>query len=198
MTLMRTRSLVRRISTKIDLDFGLTCRVGRPSLWSRRGIWQGNALRGNCRSTGRQIGRSSDRAADDARRRRHGQGQSDHSVAHGIRGDDDPRSRQSPHRLGRQTDASDPDLGDRRPLRLFRRRPYQARRRGRIHAYRDPSPRRRRRRERPAPRQGGRAGALGQRGERPGRRFSPGPSLQDDGRGRLAPLSRGACPAPPW
>src|SRR5277367_2579119 len=46
MTLMRTRSLVRRISTKMDLDFGLTCRVGRPSLWSRRGIWQGNACVG--------------------------------------------------------------------------------------------------------------------------------------------------------
>src|SRR6201998_4452788 len=46
MTLMRTRSLVRRISTKRDLDFGLTCRMGGPSLWSRRGIWQGNACVG--------------------------------------------------------------------------------------------------------------------------------------------------------
>ena len=97
---------------------GLTCRVGGPSLWSRRGIWQGNALRGNCRSTGRQIGRSPDRAVDDARRGRHGQGQSDHRVAHRIRGHDDPRGRQSPHRLRRQADASDPDFGDGRPLRL--------------------------------------------------------------------------------
>src|ERR1700744_327778 len=45
MTLMRTRSLVRRISTKMDLDW-LTCRVGGPSLWSRRGIWQGTACVG--------------------------------------------------------------------------------------------------------------------------------------------------------
>ncbi len=29
-----------------DLDFRLTCRLGRPSLWSRRGIWQGNACVG--------------------------------------------------------------------------------------------------------------------------------------------------------
>src|SRR6201995_112820 len=46
MTLIRTRSLGRRISTKRDLDFGLTCRLGGPSLWSRRGIWQGNACVG--------------------------------------------------------------------------------------------------------------------------------------------------------
>ena len=70
--------------------------------------------------------------------------------------------------------------------------PHQARRRGRIHAHRDAAARRRRRRERHAARQGGGAHAVGQRGERAGRRFPARPGVQDDGRGRLAALPRRA------
>ena len=42
---------------------------------------------------------------------------------------------------------------------------------------------------------GGRAGAVGQRGERAGRRFPARPGLQDDGRSRLAALPRRAVSA---
>ena len=76
------------------------------------------------------------------------------------------------------------------PDRLFRRRPYQARRRGRVHAHRDAAARRRGRRERHAARQARRAHALGQRGERAGRRLPARPGVQDDGRGRLAARAR--------
>ncbi len=65
-----------------------------------------------------------------------------------------------------------------------RRRPHQARRRGRVHAHRDAAARRRGRRERAAPRPARRAHAVGQRGERAGRRFPARPGVQDDGRGR--------------
>ena len=119
------------------------------------------------------------------RHARHAAGQRPDPVAHRFRGDDDPGGRQPPDLIGRQAAPADADLGDGEPDRLFRRRPYQARRRGRVHAHRDPAARRRGRRERDAPRQACRPHGLGQRGERAGRRFPARPGLQDDGRGRL-------------
>ena len=73
---------------------------------------------------------------------------------------------------------------------LLRRRPYQARRRGRVHAHGDAAARRRGRRERHAPRQARRPHAVGQRGERPGRRLPARPGVQDDGRGRQSACAR--------
>ena len=108
----------------------------------------------------------------------------------GSRGDDDPGGRQPPDLVRRQAAAADADAGDGEPHRLFRRRPHQARRRGRVHAHRDAAARRRGRRERDAARQARRAHALGQRGERAGRRLPARPGVQDDGRGRLAARAR--------
>ena len=139
-----------------------------------------------------KIGEPAHRAADDARRRRHGAGQPDDPVAHRLGRDDDPGGRQPSHRLGRQAAAADPHAGDRGPLRLSRRGPHQARRGGRVHAHRDAAARRRRRRQRHAARQGGGARRVRQSGERAGRRFPARPGVQDDGRGRLAALPRGA------
>ena len=70
--------------------------------------------------------------------------------------------------------------------RLRRRGPHQARRERRVHAHRDAAPRRCGGRERYAARQEKRAHSLGQSGERAGRRFSPGPGVQNDGGGWLA------------
>ena len=122
--------------------------------------------------------------------RRHGAGQRHDPVAHRLRGDDDPGGRQPPDHLGRQAAAADADPGDGAARRLLRRRPHQARRRGRVHAHRDAAARRRGRRERHAPRQARRPHAVGQRGERAGRRLPARPGLQDDGRGRLAARAR--------
>ena len=171
---------------------GRTCPVVSASLWSNDWVWQGKASRGCCRSARRETGRSSDRAADDARGGRHGEREPDHSFTHRIRRRDDSGGRQSSHFVWRQEAASDPDPRYRGDVRLRRSGARQARRRGRIHAHRDAPARRRGRRQRHAPRQGGGAGAVGQRGERAGRRLSARPGVQDDGRGRLAHLSRGA------
>ena len=109
---MSTISLVLRISIK-GSSGRRTCRAVFASLWSAPGLWQGIASRGCCDSAGRQVGRSPDRTADGARRRRHGAGQPDDPVAHGIRGHDDPRGRQSSDFLRRQAAAADADA--RRP-----------------------------------------------------------------------------------
>ena len=117
---------------------------------------------------------------------RHGTRQHHDPVAHGLAGDDDSGGRQPPDQFRRQAAAPDADHRDGAPRRLCRRRPHQARRRGRVHAYRDAAARRRGRRERDAARQARGAHGLGQRGERAGRRLPARPGLQDDGRGRLA------------
>ena len=126
----------------------------------------------------------------DSRRGRHGAGQRHHPVAHRVGSDDDPGGGEPPDRVRRQAAAADADAGDVAARRLSRRRPRQARGRGRIHAHRDAAARRRRRRERDAARQARRPAALGQRGERAGRRLPARPGVQDDGRGRLDALAR--------
>ena len=68
--------------------------------------------------------------------------------------------------------------------RLSRDAPPQARRRGRVHPYRDAAPRRRGRRLGNAPRQAHREPHLGQSGERARRRFPLQPRVRADGRGR--------------
>ena len=105
-------------------------------------------------------------------------------LAHRLRGDDDPGGGQPPHQFRRQTAAADADVGAGAARRLWRRRPYQARRRSRIHAHRDAASRRRGRRERIAARPARCTHAVGQRSERAGRRFPARPGIQDDGRGR--------------
>ena len=60
------------------------------------------------------------RAADRARRRRHGARQPDDPVAHRLRRHDDPGGRQSSDLLRRQAVAADPDAGDGGPVRLSR------------------------------------------------------------------------------
>ena len=114
----------------------------------------------------------------------------DHPVAHRIAGDDDPGGRQPPDLVRRQAAAPDAHAGDGAARRLCRRRPRQARGRGRVHAHRDAAARRRRRRKRDAARQARRPHAVGQRGERAGRRLPARPGVQDDGRGRLAAGAR--------
>ena len=104
----------------------------------------------------------------------------------GSRGDDDPGGRQPPDHVRRQAAAADAHPRDGAARRLCRRRPRQARRRGRVHAHRHAAARRRGGRERDAARPARRPHALGQRGERAGRRFPARPGVQDDGRGRLA------------
>ena len=119
-----------------------------------------------------------------ARDCRHGAGQRHDPVAHRIGGDDDPGGRQPPDLVRRQAAAPDAHAGDGPARRLRRRRPRQARRRGRVHAHRHAVARRRGGRERDAARPARRPHALGQRGERAGRRFPARPGVQDDGRGR--------------
>ena len=131
-----------------------------------------------------------DRPPDRPRRRRHGAGQRDDPVAHRVGSDDDPRGRQPPDLVRRQAAAADAHARHGAARRLRGRGPRQARRRGRVHAHRDAAARRRRRRERHAARQARRAHALGQRGERAGRRLPARPGVQDDGRGRLAARAR--------
>ena len=106
--------------------------------------------------------------------------------AHRLGGHHDPRGRQPPDQLGRQAAAADADPRDGAAGRLRRRGARQARRGGRVHAHRDAAARRRGRRERHAARQARGAHAVGQRGERAGRRLPARPGVQDDGRGRLA------------
>ncbi len=131
-----------------------------------------------------------DRSAGRARRRRHGACQRHHSVADRLRSHHDPRGRQPPDLLGRQAAAPDADAGDGQPHRLFRRRPHQARGLRRVHAHRDAAARRRGRRKRIAARQAVGADAVGQRGQRAGRRLPARPGVPHDGRGRLAARAR--------
>ena len=132
-----------------------------------------------------QSGRRHHRPPGGARYARHAAGQRRDPDAHRIGGDDDPGGRQPSDLVGRQAAAADADAGDGQTGRLLRRRPYQARRGGRVHAHRDAAARRRGGRKRYAARQAGRPQALGQRGERAGRRLPARPGVQDDGRGRL-------------
>ncbi len=104
----------------------------------------------------------------------------------GVGRDDDPGGGEPPDQLRRQAAAPDADAGHGATRRLWRRRSCQARRGGRVHAHRDAAARRRGRRERHAARAARCPHAVGQRGERAGRRFPARPGLQDDGRGRLA------------
>ena len=143
----------------------------------------GECLRGRRRPV-RKSERALDRPAGRSGRRRHGARQRRHPGAHRLRSDDDPGGRQPPHQFRRQAAAADAHAGAGAAHRLCRRRPHQARRRGRIHAHGDAAARRRGRRERAAARPARGAHAVGQRGERAGRRFPARPGVQDDGRGR--------------
>ena len=141
----------------------------------------------------RSVRKSASRLARSARRTGgtgHGASQRGDPGAHRLRRGHDPGGRQPPDFLRRQAAAADADAGDGQALRLLRRRPYQARRRGRVHAHRDAAARRRGRRKRHAPRQARRPHAVGQRGERAGRRLPARPGLQDDGRGRQSARAR--------
>ena len=158
-----------------------TCRSTIAFLCSH--VVSGETLSGRCHPL-RKPGRTLDRPPGRPGHRRHAARQRRDSGADRLRSDDDPGGRQPPDQFRRQAAAADPHAGAGAADQLWRRRPYQARRRGRVHAHGDVVARRRRRRERVAARAACGAHAVGQRGERPGRRFSARPGVQDDGRGR--------------